>query len=455
MDLSGYPQDYEGSELYTVYPVLYKKIIVEKRNVLLTGPGGVGKSYTIGLIKRECDRLNIKCALTSTTGVSAYSLGLGASTIHRFSGIKLGDKPFLSILENIKTKKDIMNRWRDTNVLVIDEVSMLGSRVLTLIDNVAQNIRLGTYEIKNYKKHNKPIPVFGGLQIIFSADFLQLSPVNDEYCFKSPTWKALNLYIFKMETPYRYPDIDHFNFLCRIRKGFHTKDDIDRLFSRVTACNKYMSDLKNNKISNTEIKPTRIFSLKRDIENINLRELEMLDGDTVLYEATDTFVVKTDSNGVALANPDNINVNEYVDYMNNIAPFNVFLKPQAQIMLTKNLDIDLGLVNGSRGIVLKCEDEQVLVQFKHTIIGITPYVYEYEDETILYNRVQFPLSLAWSSSCHKSQSMTLDSALIDFRHFSRLSQHRNILGRNFDKVSSFSSNLGLSFLLGDDRCYIV
>ncbi len=78
---------------------LYKLIFQEKRNIFLSGIAGTGKSYTIKGVKEISDNLGVISNLTSTTGVSAFSIG--GSTIHRFSGIKLGDKPFDVIIKNI------------------------------------------------------------------------------------------------------------------------------------------------------------------------------------------------------------------------------------------------------------------------------------------------------------------------------------------------------------------
>jgi ATP-dependent DNA helicase PIF1 len=83
-------------------------------------------------------------------------------------------------------------------------------------------------------------------------------------------------------------------------------------------------------------------------------------------------------------------------------------------MLTSNLDVENGLVNGSRGIVNECHDERISVKFRSgTVVDIIPQGYEYEDDKVQVVRYQFPLILAWANTFHKNQGITLDYAILD------------------------------------------
>jgi ATP-dependent DNA helicase PIF1 len=385
-----YPPKYEESDLYKLYPELYIEIFVKKRNVLLSGLAGCGKSFAIALIKKEALRLSIVCGITSTTGVSAHAIK--GETIHRWSGIKLADKPLLVIIKNIRSKSEALKRWKKTQILVIDEVSMLGKNVLDIINKIGQEIRIPKKDQKYYFNNKISMPTFGGLQVIFSADFLQLMPVKDDFCFKSLVWHQLNLYNFRLIHPYRYADIDHFKMLTRIRVGAFTKGDIAKLRTRVKAYDDYKLKEKNGETE--DIKPTRIYPLKKDVEAINLMELNKLEGDDILYEATDVITQKYKD--------DDFDSNIYVEIMDLIVNYELLLKVGAQVMLTSNLNVENGLVNGSRGVIIECHDERIVVKFRDDqVIDITPYVYEYEDEKVSVIRYQFPLILAWSISVHK------------------------------------------------------
>ncbi len=287
---------------------------------------------------------------------------------------------------------------------------MLGKQTFELLDKVGKIIR----------KHLH-LP-FGGLQVIFSGDFLQLPPINDEFVFKSQIWDLLNMKYFKLIKPKRYPDEQHFFMLQRIRLGKPSSDDIKKLKSRVGA---YIDYVGNGTERKEKIKPTRIFSLKKDVEKYNIDELNKLPTEPVSYTATDTFLVKSENKNENEDTSSLINTKkqlttkeklEYSEFLNTVTPSQLVFKPDAQVMLTYNLDISEGLVNGSRGVVITCniEDKSVDVLFRNgNSVKITPQVYEFEDGKIKITRTQIPLILAYGSSIHRSQGATIDYAIID------------------------------------------
>jgi ATP-dependent DNA helicase PIF1 len=395
-----------NSEFDKLYTEINNAIFTEKRNIYISGPGGTGKSTIIKKIYNDCIQKGINVALTSTTGVSAHSLGVGARTLHSWSAIKLGKEHPDIIIKRIRGNKVNLERWINCSILIIDEISMCSAEIIELLDIIGQNLRLGKREMFNMRKHNTPVPCFGGLQIIASGDMLQLEPVNGTFLFKSNIWKSINFKNFRLTTPYRYPDLKFYELLLRAREGKLNNEDISLLKTRVKAYEDYKKAEKQGKTN--VIKPTRIYSLKRDVDTINLSELDSLEGDTIEYECTDLInPKKADDKSF-------IDKESYTKYLDTIAPRQVFLKPNAQVMLTVNLSIEDGLVNGSRGIITECCDEIIKVQFKSGIsIIISPHPYEFEDEVVKCVRYQFPLMLAWSITTHKCQGATLDSAIID------------------------------------------
>ena len=372
-------------------------IFDKKRNVCLLGPGGTGKSYiSVNVIKKIATERGISIAITSTTGVSA--LYIGGNTIHRWTGIKLGKEPAQLIAERIKTRdKDCYERWKNGKILVIDEVSMMGSQTLELIDKVGQYVR----------ENDQP---FGGIQVIFTGDFLQLPPVNDEFVFKSELWDELNIRYYRLTEPKRYPDKDHFAMLMRIRLGTQTPADIKLLKSRV---DKYIDYVGSGKERKDAIKPTRIFSLKKDVEKYNMDELNKLPGSEFIYNSIDRFV-KKGKDAKKKSELTSKEILDYTDYLDTLIPRRLYFKPGAQVMLTYNLSVDIGLVNGSRGVVKTCDQDGVTVMFKN---GITTKIVfnqnDFDDNTVKMTRYQLPLKLAWGISIHRSQGATLDHAIVD------------------------------------------
>ena len=271
-----WPAGHEQSDLWKQYPELYQAIFVDHRHVFLSGIGGTGKSFTIGMIKRECDRLAVSCSLTATTGTAAHALGPGSSTIHRWSGIRLGDKPLDTILGWIKQRPDAKKRWKDVRILIIDEMSMLDSDTFELISAVGQHVRYTMRDHKRFAKDRESPPPFGGLQLIATADYLQLPPIKGAFAFESSLWPKMRFFNFRLIHPFRHPDPDHAALLARARIGQMTTEDEAKLRGRVAVYEEYRRKDRARELKE-DIKPTRIYSLKRDVDAINLAELERLE----------------------------------------------------------------------------------------------------------------------------------------------------------------------------------
>lgn len=418
------------------YKHIYESVFEKKENVFIQGPGGTGKSYCLEKLKEIANILGIQCYKTSTTGCSAFKIG--GTTVHSFGGIGIGKGSFDAIIKKIHSRDETLRRWLSCQILIIDEISMLGASTLELLSEVANQVRQSGLQLSS---HNN-IP-FGGIQIVASGDFLQLQPINDDFCFKSLVWEELNFKIINMDIPYRYPDIYHFNMLQRIRCGKQTKDDIDKLRGRVIAYNiynKYEKDpvkfyfdelgdyfvraklgqgikYLNPDIQKIiveyidptgDIKPTRLYSRKADVERFNMNELDKLEGKSYTYQCEDTFMPKHNR---SIEYEDKKYYRELLD--TNIPP-KIVLKPKAQVMLTYNLDTESNLVNGARGIVKECHKSYAIVMFRGGgEVQINYNKYEYEDDNVKCYRSQIPLILAWSSTIHKSQGSTLDYCIID------------------------------------------
>lgn len=372
--------------------------IENKENILLHGPGGCGKSYCLKYIADYFQKKNKKIACTSTTGVSAINLcdserKISATTLHSWSGIGIGTLSAKKLIAKIYTKKEARERWLTTEILILDEVSMLGATLIDKIDYIGRHIR------------QSDLP-FGGLQVIFSGDFLQLPPVKDDWAFNSDVWESIKFHPYILTEPKRYDDLDYFNMLLRIRNGLHTLVDEKSIKARIVAYKNFLEIVKNSKENINIIKPTRIYSKKKDVDQENFSELEKLDGDVEEFIAVDNFTKITDK-----AKPD-----YYFEALDENIPRSIALKKGAQVMLKFNLDIKQGFVNGTRGVVLDIDagNQTVLVRFLNgKKLLVEKIVWTNEDKDGIATRTQIPLILAWSVTCHKCQSTTLDYAIID------------------------------------------
>lgn len=374
-----------------------KAIFYEGRNVYISGIAGSGKSYLLKELYNDAT-INKKliCELTSTTGVSAFNIG--GCTIHSWSGIVLPSQlpkdveEFISrIVTRIKVKKYMYHKWLNINILFIDEISMLGANYIDVLDNVARRVR----------KNNKP---FGGIQVVCSGDVLQLPPVNDSFCFDSQTWNELNFKNYILTKAYRFTDQEWSDILQRARIGKLTNADINTLSKCLT------------KDNNSDIQPTVIYSLRKDVEDINQAALDDLKSNFITFECKDNLDVETLSNSLSLIRECTEEQSKILDSNLNVGRV-VKLKLGAQVMLVANLDVASGLVNGSRGVITYIDKTRVVVKFKgktHEFEEEIPYFafkVEHQGEKLVRNMI--PLIAAYASTIHKMQGLTIDCAVVN------------------------------------------
>jgi ATP-dependent DNA helicase PIF1 len=111
--------------------------INKKHNVFVTGPGGTGKSFLIKHIKRSLEEKNKVVAVTSLTGMASLLIGEGVRTIHSWSGIGIGNRSVDDYFNFIRVKnKKAREAWRKTDVLIIDEISMISSKVYSVLRDI-------------------------------------------------------------------------------------------------------------------------------------------------------------------------------------------------------------------------------------------------------------------------------------------------------------------------------
>jgi ATP-dependent DNA helicase PIF1 len=339
------------------------------KNLLLTGAAGTGKSFTLKEIIKVCRNI----AVTSSTGISA--LTIGGRTLHSYLRIGLGKKDPYQLYLNLKRKypKDA-EKIAALQTLVIDEISMISAELLDKVSLYLQYVR------------KQKIP-FGGLQVILCGDMFQLPPVDGEYCFKAECWDGLNLVYVELKTQMRQQiDVEFANLLNDARLGICSDDS----FSLLKKC---------RSTTFGEIVPTVLYSKNVDVDYINEREFRKLSDNGAETRSYDTvFSQHKDTKSWA----ESLKIPEKIE-----------LCIGAQVILTANLSVEEGFVNGSRGMVTGFAEEGVIVLFKHgDQIIIQPYTYIDENDEVIFASL-IPLKLAYALTIHKSQSLTLDAATID------------------------------------------
>lgn len=211
----------------------------------LGGGGGVGKSHTLttvyhGIIdtlrKAGQDPSQISVLLTAPTGTAAFNIG--GMTTHSALSRPIKESQMHNQHEYIplSTEKKISLKCKlhYLKVLIIDEISMVGSQTLI-------NIHKRLKEIKAEQSEDIP---FGGVSILAVGDLLQLQPVGDSPVFASPKnamhglsmslWGKHFQYIEVNEVQRQRGDPLFADILNRVRLGNQTTEDISVLSSRIT-----------------------------------------------------------------------------------------------------------------------------------------------------------------------------------------------------------------------------
>jgi ATP-dependent DNA helicase PIF1 len=384
------------------------KLMIEGKSVFLTGPGGVGKTALIKHFWQKC-HLDKNIAITSTTGTSA--LLIEGTTIHSYLGIGTGTGTIESIVMKIHKTKWLRDRWIALKCLVIDEISMLDPDVWDKLENIARIIR-----------HS--IRPWGGIQLVISGDFLQLPCVGtDKFCFQAKSWDLCLPYTIYLTEIIRQKDQLFQRCLNSIRLGDITQEVSDTLLSRVgaTIVNKY------------DIIPTKLYSTNNEVDYINNIELDKLGSDgRQFYEYTMEFL--TDIKQIFIDKfKKNCNAQEIVQ-----------LCVGAQVILLKNLDIESGLVNGSRGVITKFYEDTPIVTFLNGIVReIELATWDImENEKCILRMTQIPLKAAYAISIHKSQGCSLECVEIDLANifeygqaYVALSRAKSLEGLSLTRVS--------------------
>lgn len=362
-------------------------LLMSGENVFLTGPAGTGKSLIIKRFRDWCQNNKQELAVTATTGKAA--LLIGGTTIYSWSGIGLGDGTVDQLLSKIRTRPKYKGRWFNVRTLIIDEISMMSPEIFEKLECIARRIRYS----------NKP---FGGIQLVVVGDFCQLPPVNfDSFCFESDIWDECIKNVVYLREVLRQSDPLFQEILDEIRMGGCSKEHSDILKS-------YIGKTCGNKL----IRPTKLYSRRDAVDSTNkikLKQLKESGAESRKYRATVEILDK---------NLTNSERNGLVEKMSRDCPADDILEVAvgAQVILLKNLDLEMGLVNGSRGVVRKfSQDGYPIVLFLNGVkIEVKEEKWEMTEGLVpVVAKIQIPLKLGYAVTIHSSQGATMDCVKTD------------------------------------------
>ncbi|MFA6423764.1 MAG: PIF1 family ATP-dependent DNA helicase [Candidatus Magasanikbacteria bacterium] len=350
------------------------KILQSGDNVFLTGSAGSGKTFLLNQFIDYLKSNKTKVGITASTGIAATHLN--GRTIHSWCGMGIAKKMTKKQINKVLKRKDLFDRIKSAQVLIIDEISMLDAASLDLVDKIC-------------KAAKNPFMPFGGMQIVLCGDFFQLPPIGKDakFSFQAFSWEEAGIKVCYLDEQFRQDDSEFLKVLNKIRTNEAGEKELAILKNRL-----------HKKVTHLP-KVTKLYTHNVNVDMLNELELSNIEQPEEIFQMIEQ------------------GPQDLVEFLKKSYPVvsALKLKVGAIVMFIKN-NFEAGYVNGTLGQVVDFDEDGLPViktKNKNRLVAKPVSWNIEEDETILASIKQVPLRLAWAITVHKSQGMSLDAAEID------------------------------------------
>lgn len=398
--------------------------------IFFTGPAGCGKTFVLKLIMETVNRYSqthnshgnsyIACASTGKAAV-----GLGGTTVHSAFHLTISRRQDTISRQTLHAFRQLFGGVR---CVIIDEVSMISN---DLLHKINRKLQVGTGQLEE---------IFGGMNIIFCGDFRQLPPVSAAPVYRGTRnhiegallWQSLNF--FALNEVMRQSDSIFATILTKIGDGMPLTGE-ESLIIESRFVSRLYADQNLGGI-------TRLYHCNFMVDNHNEKAM----ASAVHFYARDTFVgYSTDE----MLNKARLKMHKMKVMETGGLPWDLLLLEGSPYMVTSNVEIDDGLVNGAVGTLRYIEnlshtgegdgppDMRLWLEFPDSETGsiarikFRPVIASHDgvikenwtpiltktanitiDRPIRCKRTQFPLTPAHAMTIHKSQGGTFNKIVV-------------------------------------------
>jgi len=422
------PKDIKECAKMQVDETLLWRALNSGRNVIISGRAGSGKSNLLTRFVQHAADGPFSYALTGPTGIAAYNIN--GETLHRALSLGLAQEDPVTLFRNIvSNKKKYAKTWKfltNTKLLIIDEISMVHADLFAKLDYL-------------FRKASECCEPFGNCRLLVVGDFTQLGPVVDyrsssnsetspRLVLDSDVWQQMKWCRLFLDRNYRQVNGPFLDLLNEVRVGQISETSMQLLLSRLHADLNIATALQTEQGTKTyALHPLDIYPRRKDVEHCNQENLEELVAHGAKLHSFFPVLNVRKKDGVIQIDEKEYKQGQYLiskegrkqieDYF---PVFYVKLAEGAQIMMRCNIFIDMGICNGTMGIVTSIDNNNcvkvlfaVKGKFLDKPIEVTRTEFTYSlgktGEVVMQ---QFPLSLAWSCTIHRCQGLTLDGVRI-------------------------------------------